>query len=185
MLGLGMINHEAHQEAIAAVDTACFNGLKVEIDADYVAEMARQFAVDRLGRSAYTDGYVVHTTVSGPLQEAAQRAVIDGLKAYDWRHGWRGAERQYPPEEEETEDSLNKRWQKALAAMPVIAGLKPAIVTSLNEDGATLLLRDGQSAKLAWTGDLNRVRRYQTENRRSGRARTIDELLATGDLIRI
>ena len=69
--------------------------------------------------------------------------------------------------------------------MPVIAGLKPAIVTSLNDDGATLLLRDGQSAKLAWTGDLNRVRRYQTENRRSGRARTIDELLATGDLIRI
>ena len=185
MLGLGMISREAHQEAIAAVDTASFNGLKVEIDADYVAEMARQFAVDRLGSSAYTDGYVVHTTVSGPLQEAAQRAVIDGLKTYDWRHGWRGPERQYPPEEEETEDSLNKRWQKALAAMPVIAGLKPAIVTSLNEDGATLLLRDGQSAELAWTGDLNRVRRYQTENRRSGRARTIDELLATGDLIRI
>ena len=185
MLGLEMISREAHQEAIAAVDTASFNGLKVEIDADYVAEMARQFAVDRLGSAAYTDGYVVHTTVSGPLQEAAQQAVIDGLKTYDWRHGWRGPERQYPPEEEETEDSLNKRWQKALAAMPVIAGLKPAIVTSLDDDGATLLLRDGQSAKLAWTGDLNRVRRYQTENRRSGRARTIDELLEVGDLIRV
>lgn len=185
MLGLEMISREAHQEAIAAVDTASFNGLKVEIDADYVAEMARQFAVDRLGSSAYTDGYVVHTTVSGPLQEAAQQAVIDGLKTYDWRHGWRGPERQYPPEEEETEDSLNKRWQKALAAMPVIAGLKPAIVTSLDDDGATLLLRDGQSTRVAWTGDLNRVRRYQTENRRSGRARTIDELLEVGDLIRI
>ena len=185
MLGLEMISREAHQEAIAAVDTASFNGLKVEIDADYVAEMARQFAVDRLGSSAYTDGYVVHTTVSGPLQEAAQQAVIDGLKTYDWRHGWRGPERQYPPEEEETEDSLNKRWQKALAAMPVIAGLKPAIVTSLDDDGATLLLRDGQATRVAWTGDLNRVRRYQTENRRSGRARTIDELLEVGDLIRI
>ncbi|MGB0221699.1 MAG: penicillin-binding protein 1A [Luminiphilus sp.] len=185
MLGLEMISREAYQEAIAAVDTASFNGLKVEIDADYVAEMARQFAVDRLGSSAYTDGYVVHTTVSGPLQEAAQQAVIDGLKTYDWRHGWRGPERQYPPEEEETEDSLNKRWQKALAAMPVIAGLKPAIVTSLDDDGATLLLRDGQSTRVAWTGDLNRVRRYQTENRRSGRARTIDELLEVGDLIRI
>ena len=185
MLGLEMISREAHQEAIAAVDTASFNGLKVEIDADYVAEMARQFAVDRLGSAAYTDGYVVHTTVSGPLQEAAQQAVIDGLKTYDWRHGWRGPERQYPPEEEETEDSLNKRWQKALAAMPVIAGLKPAIVTSLDDDGATLLLRDGQSTRVAWTGDLNRVRRYQTENRRSGRARTIDELLEVGDLIRV
>ena len=162
-----------------------FNGLKVEIDADYVAEMARQFAVERLGSAAYTDGYVVHTTVNGPLQEAAQQAVIDGLKTYDWRHGWRGPEQQHPVTEEDTDESLSKRWQKALISMPVVAGLKPAIVTEITDGFATILLRDGQSSQLDWTGDLNRVRRYQTENRRSGRARDIGELLSVGDLIRV
>ena len=41
MLTLGMIDQGAHDKAVASTDVASFYGLKVEVDADYVAEMAR------------------------------------------------------------------------------------------------------------------------------------------------
>ena len=185
MLSLDMIDRATHDEAVASTDIASFNGLKVEVDADYVAEMARQFAVERLGSKAYTDGYVVYTTVDGDLQQAARDAVIDGLITYDNRHGWRGPEQQHPPLEKETPEALEKRWRSALRAMPVIADLRPAIVTELLEDGARVLLRDGSNGFLSWREDLRRIRRYLDEDRRTGSAQTLSDLLSVGDLIRV
>ncbi|MEC8158588.1 MAG: penicillin-binding protein 1A [Pseudomonadota bacterium] len=185
MLSLEMIDRATYDEAIASTDIASFNGLKVEVDADYVAEMARQFVVERLGSNAYTDGYVVYTTVNGDLQQAARDAVIEGLITYDNRHGWRGPEQQHSPLEEETSEELGKRWRAALRAMPVIADLRPAIVTELLEDGARVLLRDGSYGFLSWREDLRRVRRYLDEDRRTGSTQTLSDLLSVGDLIRV
>ena len=185
MLSLDMIDRATHDEAVASTDIASFNGLKVEVDADYVAEMARQFAVERLGSNVYTDGYVVYTTVDGDLQQAARDAVIDGLITYDNRHGWRGPEQQHPPLEEETPEALDKRWRGALRAMPVIADLRPAIVTELLEDGARVLLRDGSNGFLSWREDLRLIRRYLDEDRRTASAQTLSDLLSVGDLIRV
>ncbi len=47
--------------------------------------------ISRYGHAVYVDGYVVHTTIDGRLQQHAQRAVERGLLAYDARHGFRGA----------------------------------------------------------------------------------------------
>ena len=185
MLSLDMIDRVTHDEAVASTDIASFNGLKVEVDADYVAEMARQFTVERLGSSAYTDGYVVYTTVNGDLQQAARDAVIDGLITYDKRHGWRGPEQQHPPLKEETPEALDQRWRGALRAMPVIADLQPAIVTELLGDGARVLLRDGSDGFLSWREDLRRIRRYLDEDRQTGSAQTLTDLLSVGDLIRV
>ena len=185
MLSLEMIDRATYDEAIASTDIASFNGLKVEVDADYVAEMARQFVVERLGSNAYTDGYVVYTTVNGDLQQAARDAVIEGLITYDNRHGWRGPEQQHSPLEEETSEELGKRWRAALRAMPVIADLRPAIVTELLEDGARVLLKDGSYGFLSWREDLRRVRRYLDEDRLTGSTQTLSDLLSVGDLIRV
>jgi penicillin-binding protein 1A len=114
MLTLDMIDQSAHDKAVASTDVASFYGLKVEVDADYVAEMARQFAVEQFGNAAYNDGFVVHTTVNGNLQQAARDAVIDGLITYDNRHGWRGPEQRHPPLEGESEEPLTARWEGAL-----------------------------------------------------------------------
>ena len=168
MLSLDMINRATYEDAVASTDIASFNGLKVEVDADYVAEMARQFAVDRLGSNAYTDGYVVYTTVNGDLQQAARDAVIDGLITYDNRHGWRGPEQQHtPPSKTKRPRHWTKRWRSALRAMPVIADLRPAIVTEVLEDNVRVLLRDGTQGFLSWSDDLRRIRRYMDEDRRT------------------
>ena len=185
MLTLGMIDQVAYDEAVESVDVASFYGLRVEVDADYVAEMARQVAVEKLGSAAYNDGYVVHTTVDGNLQQAARDSVIDGLITYDNRHGWRGPEQRHPPLEDEQPETLTPRWERALRAMPVVADLLPAIVTAIDSEGATLLIRGGEQGRLSWQGDLRKIRRYVTEDRRSARPTEIADLLSVGDLIRV
>jgi penicillin-binding protein 1A len=61
------------------------------IKADYVAEMARQIAIDAFP-DAYTSGIKVITTLTRKEQEAAYRSLRQAVIAYDRRHGYRGAE---------------------------------------------------------------------------------------------
>ncbi len=92
MRELGHIDRVTYDEAVQAPITARRYIAQTEVDADYVAEMARQFAVERFGEEAYTGGYRIHTTLDADLQPFARRALANGLIAYDTRHGWRGAE---------------------------------------------------------------------------------------------
>ena len=185
MTNLGMINEREMLIAQNAPVTAAFFGQVVEVDADYVAEMVRQEMVDRFGKAAYNDGYVVYTTVDSKLQQAAHDALLNGLRTYDWRHGWRGPERRLAPREDETKEQTLTRWREALHEMPVIAALPPAVVTAVDEVGATVLTKTGESIRLAWEGELNKVRRYRSVNQTAAPAENTGELLSLGDLIRI
>ena len=62
----------------------------VDVEAPYVAELARQDLINRFGADAVNSGYKVFTTLDGRLQTAANRAVRLGLIEYDRRHGYRG-----------------------------------------------------------------------------------------------
>jgi penicillin-binding protein 1A len=60
--------------------------------ADYVAEMARQAVYERHQEDTYTKGFKVYTTVRRLDQEAAYKAIRQGVMDYDRRHGYRGPE---------------------------------------------------------------------------------------------
>jgi penicillin-binding protein 1A len=96
MLKLGYISQPQHDTAFNAPITASYHGLKLDLKAPYVAEMARKFAYEQFGSSAYTDGYKVVTTIDPDLQLVAQRAVRDGIVDYDLRHGYRGKAGHFP-----------------------------------------------------------------------------------------
>lgn len=100
MRGLGYIDDEAYQVAVQEPVTARRHFTQAEVEAAYVSEMARQYAVERYGDAAYTGGYRVYTTIDSELQPAARQALGNGLIAYDLRHGWRG------PEQREIASSL-------------------------------------------------------------------------------
>jgi len=185
MTSLGMIDGGTRDRARAVPVSATYHGLRVEVEADYVAEMVRQEMLERFGNDAYSDGYIVHTTVDSGMQLAAREALISGLMTYDRRHGWRGPERRLPPREGEADTDLRQRWLGALQQMPVIADLPPAIVTEVTPEGARVLDRDGELQHLAWSGDLARIRRYRTENLTAAPEATAADLLQVGDLIRI
>lgn len=89
MYKLGYIDQVSYEAAVREPITASYHGLDLDLYAPYIGEMARQEAVRRYGNDVYTAGYKVYTTVDSRLQAAAQQAVINGLLAYDSRHGYR------------------------------------------------------------------------------------------------
>ena len=136
MLGLGNIDQEQYNQAVAEVDNASYHGSISELDAAYAAEMVRQEVVEKFGLKAYTEGYTAITTMDSSMQSAGVKALQAGIMAYDQRHGYRGAEQAAVAEEE---------WQQTLRDAPVYGGLEPAIITDVAEDHLLLLTRDGLS----------------------------------------
>ena len=185
MASLGMIDEKTRDVARSEAVSASYYGLRVQVEADYVAEMVRQELVDRYGSGAYNDGYIVTTTVESHMQTAAKDALLSGLMTYDQRHGWRGPERQLPPGADEPQDEVKDRWHAALEDMPVIADLPPAIVIGLDVEGATLLTKEGDINRLDWRSDLAKIRRYSTENSTRPAGSVPEDLLSIGDLIRV
>ena len=180
MLENRFIDQAAYDTAMAEADTAQPHEAPVEIDAPYFAELVRLEAIEKLGNNALTDGYRVTTTLDSTLQEAAERAVRDGLTGYDQRHGWRGAEAHV----ELAADSGPERWDEVLGEYRSIGGLAPALVTASDRDEATLHLADGQSialghAAMAW------ARPYIDEDRRGAAPKAVAEVLKRGDIVRV
>lgn len=185
MASLGMIDEKTRDAARSEAVSASYYGLRVQVEADYVAEMVRQELVDRYGSGAYSDGYIVTTTVESHMQTAARDALLSGLMTYDQRHGWRGPERQLPLGKDESQDEVKDRWRDALDNMPVIADLPPAVVIGLDVEGATLLTKESEISRLDWRSDLARIRRYSTENSTRPAGSAPEDLLSIGDLIRV
>ena len=86
----------AAQKITAADATAAKNkpiSLRLETDpnwqAPYFAENIRQYLERKYGdEQVYESGLRVYTTLNVDLQNAAELAVLDGLSAYERRHGW-------------------------------------------------------------------------------------------------
>lgn len=182
MLELGYINEQGYQDARQQPVSAHHHGARLSFSAHYASEMARQEMLKRYGMDAYTNGYHVYTTVDSHLQQVARKALINGLVTYDARHGYRGPERSVT-----TPDTADARslWLAALAETAVIAGLQPAIVTALQEDRVELILADGTTTELLWDDGIAQARPYRGENSTGGAPKTIEDVLAVGDLIRI
>tara|TARA_B110000503_G_scaffold104677_1_gene156191 strand:- start:54094 stop:56538 length:2445 start_codon:yes stop_codon:yes gene_type:complete len=180
---LGYINEEAYLSALAEADGARLYDAQLGFAAHYAAEMARQEMVERYGLEAYTNGYHVFTTISSDLQRIATESVVEGLVAYDKRHGYRGPDRHLPPVGS-NEDTI-AAWRKALRDAPTIGNLLPAIVTSVTDDKATLLLADTSTPDLPWESGIRQARPYLSENSTGASQQPVAKVLAVGDMIRV
>ena len=138
--------------------------------APYFLEEIRQHLEAGYGaQRLYEDGLVVHSTLDIDLQRAANRAVSEGLRVVDKRHGFRGARRNVLRGDdavESVEAFEHFRWR-----LPIAEGdMVPAVVTGTTAD--TIRVRVGPHAAdidadgFAWT-----------------RQSSPDELVEAGDLI--
>jgi len=182
MRDLGYITTEAYGEALTRPETARVQLAPVELDAPYVAEMARSEMVERFGPDAYTNGYRVYTTLDPRLQPLAQRAMRENLEAYDQRHGYRGAEGRLPRPLLAREEAIDA----ALGDLNVIGGLQPAVVTGVRdkERHAEVRLPGGERVHIDWEG-MSWARRYLDENRLGPAPRKPSDVLAEGDIVRV
>ena len=185
MLSLGYIDKTAHDKALAEPETATYHGLKTDIDAPYIAEMARQFAVEKLGSEAYNGGYIVRTTVDSRLQLDAQKAVWDGAVDYDKRHGYRGAEKKFPVPTLPAKQ-MPSYWSVVLRDYGRVGTLEPAIVASINKSSLSLVLSNNRSVTLNWSAsEAKRLQPYKSENYIAPAPKSFAEVYQVGDLIRL
>lgn len=180
MRELNFISEAAYREALATPDHASPHGTVSEVEAPYLAEMARQEAVDRYGDQAYTGGYEIYTTVDSRLQTAANKALRDAVDAYDHRHGYRGPEARVdlpatPAPEEVAQALQNYR---------PIAGMQPGLVLDAGKDSAEVALPDGRHisldlAAVAW------ARPYLNVDAVGKKPEAVSDALSPGDIIRV
>ncbi len=180
LLELGDITDEEHQVAVNAPITARIHHKVPDTSSPYVAEMVRSHMVKQFGEAAYTTGYKVYTTISDPLQNAADQALRKALINYDVRHGYRGPEQHY----DLAESAGDGDWIQILESYPVLGDLHPALVISVYDQSADVYLKNEGLITLDWEG-MNWARRYIDENKRGEKPKTAIELFQTGDLIRI
>lgn len=178
MTELGFIDSATAARAAAEVVQASLHSPSYEVEAPYVAEMARLEIVKRFGAGAQDQGYRVYTTVDTRLQAAANRALRLGLLEYDRRHGWRGAQSRI--ELDGKEDAA--RLGALIDEFPMVGGLSPAIVMEVRERSARLFVKGPGATNLPWEG-MSWARRTQPGQRPGAAPKTAAEVLSRGDVV--
>ena len=175
MLKLNSITEEQYQAAIAEKQTARLHFASPELQAPYIAELARAEMVERYGETAYTAGFTVKTTINSQLQTQATTALQAGLLNYEYRHGYRKSNKSFA-------DQPEASWAQLLQQESDFNPLKVAVVTEVGNNFANLLLRDHSQAKLDWKG-MNWARPHLNVNSLGRAPRNAHEVLKKGDVV--
>ncbi len=88
MLKLRLIDSEDYYSALDTSLKVANNIDLYEVDARYLAELARQEIIKRYGLRAYKNGWSVYTTINSKSQYSAQKHLKNQLSLYHKRHGW-------------------------------------------------------------------------------------------------
>ena len=122
--------------------------------APYFVEEIRKYLESTYGTEmVHQRGLRVYTTLSVPMQQAANRAVRDGLHAYDRRHGWRGKLDNILVDKTDTLDSYeDDDWRWPINKGDYVQGL----VTAVDSKDAAIKLGSLHALltpqDFAWTG---------------------------------
>ena len=143
MRDLQHITEDDYLAATNAPVAAARHIAPVEVEAAYVAEMARSYMVENYGKTAYTKGYRVYTTINSNNQTAANRALRRGLIAYDQRHGFRGPVGFLDPD-----GGGDFSLVDALQQYASIGDLQPAVVSEVSSDSIDVLLSSGNITQI-------------------------------------
>ncbi len=177
MREIGLIDEAAEQRAIAEKVRAREHAQSFDVEAPYLAEMARLELVKRLGAAAQNEGFKIYTTIDPRMQSAANRAVRTGLIDYDRRHGWRGGVERVTLQETDAEDTL----EDLLVGRPSSDPLLPAVVIQVGPKAARVYVRGKGYADIEWEG-LSWAR--PKIGARTGAApKAASEIVARGDLV--
>lgn len=146
-----------------------------EVEADHLAEMVRQVMYDRYKEAIYSSGFKVYTTIRKADQEAANRALRQGVLDYDRRHGYRGPEGHIdlPPDGGNVEELV----EDALQEVEPSNGLLPAVVLSATARGVKAYVKGGEVVTIQGEG-LKFAEKALTDS-------TFPRRLRRGSLIRV
>jgi penicillin-binding protein 1A len=154
---------------------------------EFFAEEVRRDIIDLFGEDKlYGGGLSVRTTLDPTLQKIARKTLVDGLVAYDHRHGFRGVVKKI---------DLDGDWGKTLAGINVWGDIEPwrlAVVLEANKDTAKIGLRPTRtsSGKLSDEREAGTIpfievkwARPKLKNGMGGSPRVLTDVLKPGNVI--
>jgi len=179
MRELGFIDGETERRATAEKIFARVHVQSFEVEAPYVAEMARLELVQRFGAAAQNEGYKIYTTIEPVQQSAANEALRTGLLDYDRRHGWRGAKTtvSIPTNGDEAV------FEELLAEQAVSGGVLPALVLEVRDKSARVYARGSGIVSVPWEGMA--WARPKVDGRLGKSPKTAREILARGQIVHV
>jgi penicillin-binding protein 1A len=178
MLETGRIDPAAREAALAVPIDGRLHGPDIELDAPWIAEMARAEMVARYGPAALVDGYTVRATVDSRLQTLADASARQAILEYERRHGYRGPLTQI--DSDELADAA--LVADVFRTYHDLGNLALAVVESVAEKGAVARLRDDRRVALRWE-DLSWARRALPQDRLGPAPATAAEVLAPGQFV--
>ncbi len=178
----GYISEEEMKAAQSVPVHAKVTGARIEVRAHYIAEMARNFAIEHFGKDALNQGLTLITTLNSNLQTTANQAVAHGLQAYERRHGYRGPITHLTPTQlvdvQTVKQTLNK--------IPTYANLKVGIVTGMMPQQmptqASVLLKNGEQITLSFE-HLKWARPFISVNKKGKKPQSLADIFQVGDVI--
>jgi penicillin-binding protein 1A len=178
MVDVGFIDAATAEAANKEPMQARAHGPLFDVEAPYIAEMARLQVRQQFGIAAESAGYKVYTTIDGRLQAAANRAVRIGLIEYDRRHGFRGPVGHVnvaPEGRPEQLDSLVDEYS-------TVGILSPAVVVSVAEKAVRVYVKGRGFAQIDWDG-MSWARKAATGEALGAPPKTASDVVAKGDVV--
>ena len=155
------------------------------VQADYFLEEVRRELAGVYGDDAlYQGGLSVRTTLDPRLQRFAERALRDGLIAYDRRHGWRGPVKRLGADAAE---GGPERWREVLAGVQPPPGMSPwslALVTGTAKDRAEIAFPDGTSGHIPMA-ELTWARPWIKGQKVGEKPKAPGDVVAAGDVVMV
>jgi len=170
----GYITKEQAESARAMPLVETGEDVAKAVRSPYFAEEVRRELIGKYGdKSLYEGGLVVRTSIDPKLQAITVRALLDGLSAYDKRHGYRGPL---------TTLSGAGTWQEKLREVKPPASMpdywRIATILSTTPSQARFGMLDGKEGTLEL--------QYLSWARRKGAAVTsVNDVLKKGDVIMV
>lgn len=160
--------------------------------ADYFAEEVRRFSLKNLGKKVFEQGGIsILTTLDPRLQIHADEALRTGLRAYDRRHGWRGAlttlNLNQDLSDTESLELKDAPWLQLLRKVSPPLGIgswKLAVVLHLNPESASIGLKDGTTGIIPLE-ELLWARAWQPQQTLGGKIKKPSDVLKIGDVIAV
>ena len=133
--------------------------------APYYVEEIRRYLERKYGSDqVHQGGLRVYTTLNMDMQKAANRAVLDGLAAYEHRHGWKGRLENVLLEGQTLENYHNPDWDETMEPGSYVHALVTEVSSGVAVVKVGRYFASLGPAEVAWTG------------------RRIAQLLAPGDV---
>lgn len=182
---LEFIDDEQYDTARQEDVTAELHSQSVEVDAPYIAEMARAEAIALYGNDVYTTGYKIYTTIDTQMQINANKSLRKALLAYDMRHGYRGPEQHVDLPDDEAMEELEETevWQESLEGFKKRGNLYPALVIATQDQSIVVYIKKTKSIiPIYWPG-LKWAKPFINENRSGMPPSVATDIVKTGDIV--